>query len=179
MPRTLQKSFGLLKLLSVKVAFDPIRKGPPLWNPLSSFWRAPSICVHFLHVWCNVHNLPKVWFPLFDYWPSHCRNISRKNSVSTYPLWSWRPCRVPFQPASSLGKGHGGGNHKLTAYLCSSLVQPSLLDKLQRGLNFYISRLNIAMIFGKQHPRCLLPVYILTLRYHSYFFLGKSFKLRK
>ena len=32
MPRTLQKSFWLLKLLFVKEAFDPIRKGPPLWN---------------------------------------------------------------------------------------------------------------------------------------------------
>ena len=32
MPRTLQKSFWLSKLLFVKEAFDPIRKGPPLWN---------------------------------------------------------------------------------------------------------------------------------------------------
>ena len=32
MPRTLQKNVWLLKLLFVKVAFDPIRKGPPLWN---------------------------------------------------------------------------------------------------------------------------------------------------
>ena len=87
------------------------------------------ICVNFLHVWCIMHDLPKVWFPLFDYWLPHCRNISRKNTVSTYPLRSWRPCHVPFQPASSLGKGHGGG--KLTANLCSSLVQPSLLDKWQ------------------------------------------------
>ena len=55
--------------------------------------------------------------------------FQEKNTVSTYPLRSWRPCHVPFQPASSLGKGHGGG--KLTANLCSSLVQPSLLDKWQ------------------------------------------------
>ena len=32
MPRTLQKSFWLLKLLFVKEAFDPICMGPPLWN---------------------------------------------------------------------------------------------------------------------------------------------------
>ena len=32
MPRTLQKNVWLLKLLFVKEAFDPIRKGPPLWN---------------------------------------------------------------------------------------------------------------------------------------------------